>query len=101
MRKRGTLPQDNFTMATEQIKTMSKGRTFRGTVASVKMQDTATVAVERYVQHPKYIKFIRRTKKYLAHDPGNSAKEGDTVTIREVRPISKRKHFVIVSNRIT
>jgi small subunit ribosomal protein S17 len=76
----------------------SKGRTFRGTVVSVKMQDTATVAVERYVQHPKYKKFIRRTKKYLVHDPRNTAAEGDVVTIREVRPVSKRKHFAIVNN---
>lgn len=76
-----------------------KGRTFRGTVVSVKMQNTATVAVERYVRHPKYKKFIRRTKKHLAHNPGNSVKEGAVVTIREVRPISKRKHFAIVSNR--
>ena len=76
----------------------SNGRTFRGTVVSVKMQDTATVAVERYVQHPKYKKFIRRTKKYLVHNPAGSVSEGDMVSIREVRPISKRKHFVIVDN---
>jgi small subunit ribosomal protein S17 len=75
----------------------AKGRTFRGTVVSAKMKDTATVAVERYVQHPKYKKFMRRTKKYLAHDPGNTVKEGDAVEIREVKPISKRKHFEIVS----
>lgn len=59
------------------------------------MKDTVTVAVERYVQHPKYKKFMRRTKKYLVHNPGNTVQEGDTVTIREVKPISKRKHFQI------
>jgi len=74
----------------------SNGRTFRGTVVSSKMQDTVTVAVERYIQHPKYKKFMRRTKKYLVHNPGNTAEEGATVTIREVKPISKRKHFEIV-----
>lgn len=74
-----------------------KGRTFRGTVVGVKMQDTATVAVERYVQHPKYKKFIRRTKKYLVHNPSGTVAEGDVVTIQEVRPLSKRKHFAIVS----
>ena len=83
--------------------TISGGRTFRGTVVSLKMQDTATVAVERYVQHPKYKKFIRRTKKYLVHHPqtsnGNTVAEGDVVTIKEVRPISKRKHFEIVPNK--
>lgn len=83
--------------------TMSKtatgnGRRFRGTVVSAKMQGTATVAVERYVQHPKYKKFIRRTKKYLVHNPQNTVVEGDVVTIQEVRPLSKRKHFAIISN---
>ncbi len=73
----------------------NKGRSFRGTVVSTKMKDTVTVAVERYVQHPKYKKFIRRTKKFLAHNPGNTVKEGDVVTIREVKPISKRKHFEV------
>jgi small subunit ribosomal protein S17 len=71
------------------------GREFRGTVVSTKMKDTVVVAVERYVKHPKYQKFIRRTKKLLAHDAGNTAKEGDVVTIRETRPISRRKNFVI------
>lgn len=72
------------------------GRTFRGTVVSAKMKDTVTVLVERYVQHPKYKKFMRRTKKYLAHNPGNTVAEGDAVTIAETKPISKRKHFIIV-----
>lgn len=72
------------------------GREFRGTVVSTKMKDTVTVAVERYVKHPKYQKFMRRTKKFLAHDEGNTAKEGETVTIRETKPISKRKSFIIV-----
>ena len=60
------------------------------------MQDTITVAVERYVMHPKYKKFMRRTKKFLVHDAGNTAKEGQKVDIRETRPISKRKHFELV-----
>lgn len=77
-------------------KMLTKGRTFRGTVVAAKMRDTATVAVERYVQHPKYKKFMRRTKKYLAHNPAGGAKVGDAVTIVEVRPISRRKHFSIV-----
>ena len=74
-----------------------KGRPFRGVVVSAKMQDTATVAVERYVKHQKYKKFIRRTKKYLVHNPGNTVAEGQIVTIKEVKPISKRKHFAIVT----
>ena len=87
-------------MATEtQTTTAQKnGRVLRGTVVSTKMQDTITVAVERYVMHPKYKKFMRRTKKFLVHDKGNTAKEGDKVEIRETRPISKRKHFELVTN---
>ena len=76
--------------------TISRGRTLRGTVVSTKMKDTITVAVERYVKHPKYKKFMRRTKKFLVDDKGNTAQVGDKVTIRESRPISKRKHFVLV-----
>jgi small subunit ribosomal protein S17 len=60
------------------------------------MQDTITVAVERYVQHPKYKKFMRRTKKYLVDDKGNTATVGETVTIRETRPLSRRKRFILV-----
>lgn len=73
------------------------GKTFEGVVVKAAMQDTATVAVERYVKHPKYKKYQRRTKNYLVHNPGNKAGVGDKVTIRETRPISKLKRFVVVS----
>lgn len=72
-------------------------RTLRGTVVSAKMQDTITVAVERFVKHPKYHKFIRRTKKYLVHDADNTATEGMAVVIQETRPRSKRKRFELIS----
>lgn len=78
--------------------TVSTGRTLRGTVVSTKMKDTITVAVERLVKHPKYKKYLKRTKKFLVHDAGNTAKEGQMVDIRETRPISKRKHFELVAN---
>jgi len=67
-----------------------------GKVVSDKMQDTAVVAVSRYVKHPKYKKYMKKTKKFKAHNPGNKAKEGDMVTIRSCRPLSKTKHFEIV-----
>lgn len=76
----------------------TNGRVFRGTVVSAKMKDTVAVAVTRYVKHPKYKKYQTRTKKYLAHDAGNTQKEGDAVTIRETRPLSKNKHFEVVKN---
>jgi small subunit ribosomal protein S17 len=75
-----------------------KRRVLRGTVVSTKMQDTITVAVERYVKHPKYKKFMRRTKKYLVHDKGNTATTGDSVEIEETRPMSRRKHFQLLTN---
>lgn len=69
---------------------------FTGTVVSNKMTDSATVAVSRYVKHAKYKKYMKKTSKFTVHNPGNKAKEGDKVTIRATRPISKTKHFEIV-----
>jgi small subunit ribosomal protein S17 len=68
----------------------------RGTVVSDKMTDTAVVAVSRYVKHPKYKKYMKITKKYHAHNPGNRAKEGEIVSIRSCRPLSKTKSFEIM-----
>lgn len=77
--------------------TTKTGRTLKGTVvAAGKMTDTTTVAVERYVKHLKYKKYQRRTKKFLVHDAGNTAKVGDKVEIKEIKPISKRKRFALV-----
>ncbi len=83
-------------MKAQENTTQPKGKILKGTVVASKMQDTCTVAVERYVKHPKYQKFMRRTKKFLVHDKGNTAQVGAVVEIRETRPISKRKHFELV-----
>ncbi len=77
--------------------TTNNGKILHGVVVKSAMKDTATVAVERYEKHPKYQKFMRKTKKFLVHDEGNTAKVGDRVVIREVKPMSKRKHFVLHS----
>ncbi len=71
-------------------------RTTIGRVVSNKMNQTVTVSVQRLVKHPVYGKYIRRTTKLLAHDPDNACKEGDTVSISECRPISKRKSWRVV-----
>ena len=76
---------------------ISKPQTFTGTVVKTAMKDTATVAVSRYVKHPKYKKFQTRTKKFLVHDPGNTVKVGDAVTIVACRPLSKMKRFKIAT----
>jgi len=86
-------------MATQETTAaVKKGRVFRGTVVSAKMKDTVAVLVSRYVKHPKYKKYQTRTKKYLAHDAGNTRKEGEVVSIRETRPLSKNKHFEVVTD---
>ena len=71
-------------------------RVLQGVVVSDKMDKTIVVEVERRVMHPLYKKFIRRTKKYAAHDESNGSKVGDVVRIRECRPISKRKRWEVV-----
>lgn len=76
--------------------TQKNKKTFRGTVVSDKMQDSAVVAVNSYVKHPKYKKYMKQTKRYTVHNPGNRAKVGEAVTIRSCRPLSKTKRFEIV-----
>ncbi len=78
-----------------ETKTVHK-KTLSGVVVSDKMQNTAVVAVSRYVKHPKYKKYMKTTKKYHAHNEGNRAKEGEKVTIRSCRPLSKTKSFEII-----
>jgi small subunit ribosomal protein S17 len=71
-------------------------RTARGTVVGNRMDKTITVRVERIFKHPKYKKYIRRHKKYHAHDEDNVANVGDEVEIRETRPLSKIKRWRLV-----
>ena len=75
--------------------TETQGKYFDGVVVKAAMKDTVTVSVSRYVKHPKYKKYMRLSKKFLVHNPGNTLKVGDKVTIKETRPISKRKRFVV------
>jgi small subunit ribosomal protein S17 len=79
-----------------ETNTQKNIKTLRGVVVSDKMQDTAVVSVQRYVKHPKYKKYMKINKKYHVHNPGNRAKEGENVTIRSCRPLSKTKSFEIV-----
>ena len=74
-------------------------RVLTGTVVSDKADKTVTVLVERRIMHPVYKKFIRRTKRYLAHDEGNSCSVGDQVSIVEARPLSKRKCWTVVERQ--
>ncbi len=67
-----------------------------GIVVSNKMQKSITVAVERFVKHSKYGKFMKRTSKFMAHDENNICNIGDRVRIMETRPLSKNKCWRLV-----
>lgn len=67
-----------------------------GRVVSDKMDKTVTVLIERKVKHPIYGKFVRRSTKLHVHDAENACKAGDTVEIKECRPMSKSKSWTLV-----
>ena len=67
-----------------------------GIVTSTKMAKSIVVSVERREKHPKYGKFIKKTKKFMAHDDKNECGVGDTVRIMETRPLSKLKRWRMV-----
>ncbi|HMR31979.1 MAG TPA: 30S ribosomal protein S17 [Geminicoccaceae bacterium] len=71
-------------------------RILQGTVVSDKNDKTVIVRVERQVMHPLYKKYIKRTKRYAAHDEGNAHKVGDVVRIVEGRPLSRTKRWVVI-----
>ncbi|MGH7166982.1 MAG: 30S ribosomal protein S17 [Nitrospiraceae bacterium] len=73
-----------------------KRREWFGNVVSNKMNKTVVVAVDRYVSHPVYRKFMRRVTKLKAHDEQNSCQVGDRVKLIETRPISKEKRWRVV-----
>ncbi|HAA91783.1 MAG: 30S ribosomal protein S17 [Rhodospirillaceae bacterium] len=74
---------------------MSK-RVLQGRVLKDAKDKSVVVRVERKIKHPLYQKFIRRSKKYMAHDEDNRCKAGDIVRIQECRPLSKRKSWEVL-----
>lgn len=73
-------------------------KTFTGKVVSTKMQNTVVILIETKYRHPLYKKVIFRHKKIKAHNTDTKIKEGDIITVRETRPISKDKNFIVVTN---
>jgi small subunit ribosomal protein S17 len=67
-----------------------------GIVSSSKMDRTLVIEVVERVRHPKYNKFVMRTKKLYAHDEANDANVGDRVRVMETRPLSKTKRWRLV-----
>ena len=60
------------------------------------MEKSISVSVERKLRHPKYGKFVKKSKKFMAHDENNTCSIGDTVKIMEVRPLSKKKRWLLL-----
>ncbi len=71
-------------------------RILQGVVVSDKQDKTVVVSVERQVMHPVYRKFVKRSKKFAAHDENNQFKVGDIVSIEESRPLSKTKKWTVI-----
>ncbi len=69
----------------------------KGVVSSNKMNKTIVVSIDSYKSHPKYKKRYKVTKKFYAHDEENKFNEGDVVTIKETRPLSKLKRWEVVA----
>lgn len=80
-----------------ETKVKKSNKVLKGIVTSDKMDKTVVVKVTRFVEHKKYGKRIKKTKKYKAHDEKNDKKVGDVVEIEETRPISKDKKFKIIA----
>lgn len=73
-----------------------KSKRLGGVIVSHGGRQTAVVKVERYFKHPRYHKFISKSKKYKAHDQSDEYKVGDKVIIRETRPLSRDKRWTII-----
>ena len=84
------------TQKNKETKVATGGRVLVGDVVSDKMQKTVVVKVARTLKHPLYDKVVRKYKKYSVHDEQSTAKIGDTVEIKECRPMSKNKHMTLV-----
>ena len=77
----------------------NKIKTLTATVVSDKMDKTAVVLFERKVKHPKYGKYVKKSTKYKIHDEDNKCSVGDVVQIKQCRPISKTKTWVLVEDQ--
>lgn len=75
------------------MKERGRKRVLLGTVVSDKMDKSVVVRVESLVKHKIYKKYVKRDKKYSAHDENNECRQGDVVRITESRPLSKTKRF--------
>lgn len=101
MEKTKTQPENKATPTSKNSVARSaeggfRGTVLKGTVVSDKMAKTIVVEVTRFVKNQKYQKFVKVTKRYKAHDETNAHKVGETVEIRECRPMSRDKNFMVI-----
>jgi small subunit ribosomal protein S17 len=75
----------------------NNGKILKGVVTSIKMKDTVVISINSFKKHPKYGKFIKKQNKIMAHDEGNTCKEGEIIEIIETKPISRHKRFKVLS----
>ena len=87
--------QPTTTESAEAAEARSARKVREGLVVSNKMNQTAVIAIVERVRHPKYAKFVNRTKKLYAHDENNDVNIGDRVRVMETRPMSKLKRWRI------
>lgn len=83
-------------MTVETVAERNARKVREGVVVSNKMDKTAVIAVIERVRHPKYAKFVLRTKKLYAHDETNDVNVGDRVRVMEIRPLSKQKRWRVI-----
>ncbi|MEM9835678.1 MAG: 30S ribosomal protein S17 [Bacteroidota bacterium] len=88
------MEQQNATEGTTESRNLRKQRI--GLVTSNKMDKTIAVEIQRRLQHPIYGKYVKKSKKFIAHDENNECSIGDTVRIMETRPLSRRKRWRLV-----
>ncbi|MBI3576632.1 30S ribosomal protein S17 [Candidatus Gottesmanbacteria bacterium] len=78
------------------MKKTTGGREFTGKVVGLSTKNTIKVELVRLYRHPMYKKILRKTKNFLCHVEGIDCRVGDTVVIKETKPISKNKHFLVI-----
>jgi len=88
--------EENTVNIGAEITAKSNRRILMGKVASNKMDKTIVVIIVRQVAHPIYKKYFKRSSRMMAHDPNNECKIGDTVKIRESRPLSANKRWELL-----
>lgn len=87
---------DNNNQTNQETEKVAHRKSRVGVVVSNSMDKSITVLVERKLRHPIYGKYVKKSKKFMAHDENNDCNPGDLVRIEETRPLSKRKRFTLV-----